>query len=181
MYATTADLEALVQYEIPVATSVTLLERASQAVDGYVRSPLAEDGYVESFEPAGATIWVVPSAWPLTVSGVEEDGETLTTDDYEVSVGGSLKRIDTDGNATPWGDEVTVTYTTGFAAGSFEIATADRIVLEIAAEAAANPQNLDSFSADGVTQNFRRGHGVLSLAKEHREQLGPLRWRRTLA
>lgn len=187
-YVTASDLDGLVQHTLDLGTATLLIDRASGAVDGYVRKPLAEDTYTETFtkssqelSPDRTRLWVVPPGWPLSVSAVVEDGATLTAGDYLVEPDGKVVRIDADGQRQQWGDIITATYTTGFAAGSFELQTAERIVLEIAAEAAANPQNLDSFSADGVSMNFRRGHGALSLAKEHRDQLHPLKWRRRWA
>lgn len=187
-YVTASDLADLIQHTLDVDTATLLVNRASGAVDGYVRKPLAEDTYTETFtassqelSPDRTRLWVVPPGWPLTVGQVDEDGETLTADDYLVEPDGKVVRLDADGQHDQWGENVTVTYTTGFADDSFELQTAERIVLEVAAEAAANPQNLDSFSGDGVSMNFRRGHGVLSLAKEHREQLHPLKWRRRWA
>lgn len=187
-YVTASDLNDLIQHTLDVSTAALLVDRASGAVDGYVRKPLGETSYTETFakssqefSPGRTRLWVVAPGWPLSVSTVAEDSATLTSDDYLLEPDGKIVRLDADGQEQTWGDEVTVTYTTGFTPGSFELQTAERIVLEVAAEAAANPQNLDSFSGDGVSMNFRRGHGVLSLAKEHRDQLHPLRWRRRWA
>lgn len=177
MYATTVDLDAVVG-----ADQDTLLELASDAVDDEVGRPLTEAEYVETFEPDGDRIWVVAAGWPLEVASVVEDGTTLTVDDdFTVAADGALDRV-----GRTWGDEVTVTFTTGFADGSEALKTARRIVLQLASMAAANPQGLDQFSADGVSPSFVVRDGGMSLPPltlnvAQKRQLAHLKWRRRLA
>lgn len=193
-YATAADLDALVQDSITAATATLLLDLASGEVDGYVRKPLTEDSYTETFDEDapqrsqdGKRIWLVPANWPVTLSQVDEDGTTLTVDDdYKVTARGELVRLDSDGDEDEWGDEVKVTYTTGFPAGATALSTAKRIVLEVAARAAANPQHLDSLTADGVAPSFvSRDNNLalppVSLTGMHKRDLKPWQWRRMLA
>lgn len=191
-YAESADLDALVQHSIDSTTAMLLLDLASGEVDSFVRSPLEEDSYTETFdadspERAGERIWLVPATWPVSVSQVDEDGTTLTVDDdYKVTVRGELVRLDSDGDEDDWDGEVEVTYTTGFPSGAVELSLARRIVLEVAARAVANPQHLDSLTADGVAPSFvSRDNNLslppLSLSEMQKRDLRPLQWRRVRA
>ncbi len=183
VYAAAADLDALV-----TADSAELVELASNTVDTFLRVPLPEAVRVETFDlrspefsPDRMRLWLVPANWPLTVTGIVEDAVTLTGDDFTVHGDGSLVR-----EGRRWGDEVTATYTTGFAAGSDELQLARRIVLQLASMAAANPHGLSSIGMDGVTPSFvvsESGEVLppLTLSRAQKDELRHLRWRRRVA
>lgn len=173
-YAEPADLETLVGGD--VANAALLLDLASGAVDDEVGRPLGEDSYTETFAPDGKVLWLVAPGWPASVTEVVDDGETLSTPDgYTLRPDGALVRAE-----GTWG-QVTVTYTTGFGAGSPALATAKRITLEVAAQAAANPQLLDSLNTDGTNLGFRRGSSAIGLDSHQRDDLTSLKWRRRFA
>lgn len=156
-YATEADLEALVQADIPAATATLLLELASGAVDGDAGRPLTSAEYDETLTGAGTrTLWV---DWPLTaVTSVTVDGDLLVDGvDYTWSRSGWITRT---GGVWPVDADIDVTYTAGFADGSPELSTAKRITLEVAARVAANPQQLQSLTTDGVAATFGPGLGL---------------------
>lgn len=180
-YAVAPDLDALVQGTVPEATAELLIELASSAVDQYVGKPLAEGTYTETFFPSGDRIWIAAPDWPVEVTNVNEDDVVLIVDDdYSLTASGALDRASGD-----WGSVVAITYTTGFATTSPEYNTARRIVLEMAARAAANPQHLDSITVDGQTPSFVTRDNNLSLppltmSELQKKDLAHLRWRRSM-
>jgi len=156
-YADTIDLDALVQGEIPFATAALLLDLVADEIDLGAGRPLAETARVETFDgPGASTLWL---DWPLSeVTSVKVDGITLTADGgYTWSRSGWLTRI---GDVWAAGSVIEVAYTSGFPAGAPELGVARRVSLEIAARVAANPQALESLTADGVSATFGLGLGL---------------------
>lgn len=176
VYAEPGELDAFTQGD-----PATLLARAEGAVNDHVGRPLAEAEYTETFVLGGRRLWLVAPGWPATVTAVVEDDVALTPDDYTLTEDGALDR-----EGGSWGDPVTVTYTTGFLAGSPQLETAKRVVLQLAAMAAANPQGLDSIALDGATPSFVvRDNNLalppLSLSQTQKDELDRFKWRRRWA
>lgn len=175
-YALVDDLEGLTQ-----ADPAMLVDLASRAVDDYVGRPLAVAEYTETFTPGDRRLWLVSAGWTALVDSVVEDGVELTADDWTLSTDGALDRAE-----GSWGDEVVVTYTTGFAVDSTQMATAKRIVLQLASMGSGNPQGLASIQLDGATPSFvvaEGGHALppLTLTETQKADLDRFRWRRRLA
>jgi len=115
-FCTVADIEELLQVEIPAAkqtAAVRAIAEATAVIQNYCRQTIAlvEDDEI-TLDSAGGTRLVLPETPVIEVSEVVEDDETLTADDdYKLGQHGVLHRI---GARWATGIQiVTVTYSHG--------------------------------------------------------------------
>lgn len=136
-----------------------LLQMASAVIRNHCRQTLdlVEDDAVE-LRGTTARRLLLPERPVVSVASVTLDGETVAATEY-TKVRDGLWRT------AGWGGRdqlVTVTYTHGFGPGSAALGTIEAICLQVAARAAANPQSLDSYGADGVSLSFGGGVALTS-------------------
>lgn len=152
-----------------------LVNRASGVVRDWcgwhITGPHEETFVVDG--PGVQTLFL-PTLALVSVTSVTEDGVALTTDDYEWSAAGMLRRC---GGCQHWTDRfrgVTVVATHGVEEVPEGVSA---VVLALAARAYANPTSQTSTLTGSVSDLFGSGHGAVAMTKFEQELLTPWRIR----
>lgn len=143
--ATRADLDALMQREVPEATATLLLEIATAVVQAETGQRLVEATSTETLIGSHSSRLNLPERPASDIDTVELDGEEIT--DYRNYVS-HLWRADGWQACTYEPSTIEVTYTHGYAADSQDLQLARGVVLMLASGVAANPAGATQLRID---------------------------------
>ena len=164
------DLESFLQIDVPVerlTSAKRAIEGASAAIQNYCHQTLelVEDDAI-TLDCIGGTKIFLPELPVVEVTGVVEDGETLTVmDDYKLGQHGILHRI---GDTWAAGTQIiTVTYTHGYATLPDDI-----ISVCVRAASRAYQTGLRAEEMDGVPGVASKSLGDFSVSYGSEQSVG---------
>jgi hypothetical protein len=146
-FATPDDLNTFTGRTIPIAQALMMLEQASALIRSYCGwnlYPSASETL--TVDGSGAAVLSLPTLHLSAVTSVTEDDVLLTTDYYEWSAAGFLRRVGASWTTKLRGVVAVVTH--GYADPPLEVVA---VCLQSASRAIASPAGVKTESSGGVT------------------------------
>ena len=152
----------------------TAVKAASQAIRNFCGWHISPSLSCTANPVGGAVVIKLPAAYVSAISGITENGETLTSDAYEWRKDGLIKRKYPDRWSDTW-DGIVVSYTAGHTADAVpDLAEA---VCSIAAGVLSVSPGIVSESADGVAISYSANAASIAaaLTSQQKSALEPYR------